>query len=163
MIEFYGTKRLYAEPMNRAAYNRYRGWSLPANEEGGDEGYLVEYADGGKPNDDRHKGYISWSPKAQFENAYQRTDALNFGHALQALKEGYRLARAGWNGKGMFVYLVQGSTFQVNRPPLLGIYVEGTRIDYQPHIDIRHPNGTLSTWSPSNGDVLAEDWGLVGP
>lgn len=49
---------------------------LPTNEDGGDEGYLVEYLDGGKPNDDRHAGYISWSPKAQFEAAYCERPAV---------------------------------------------------------------------------------------
>jgi len=67
---YVGTKQVIATPMNRLAYNEYRGWQLPANENGADEGYLVEYTDGGAPNDPRHAGYISWSPKEQFDNAY---------------------------------------------------------------------------------------------
>lgn len=67
---YVGTKVVEATPMNRAEYNTYRNWDLPSNEDGSDEGYLVEYTDGGKPNDDRHEGYISWSPKEQFDNAY---------------------------------------------------------------------------------------------
>ena len=55
---------------------------------------------------------------------------MNFGEALEALKLGKKVTRAGWNGKGMFLFLVPGSTFQVNRPPLLGIYPEGTEINY---------------------------------
>ena len=46
---------------------------------------------------------------------------MNFGYALELLKDGKKVARAGWNGRGMFLFLVNGSTFQVNRPPLLGI------------------------------------------
>lgn len=83
---------------------------------------------------------------------------MNFGQALELLKEGKKLARAGWNGRGMFVFLVPGSTFQVNRPPLLGIYPEGTTITYRPHIDIKNVDGSISTWVPSIGDVMAEDW-----
>lgn len=83
---------------------------------------------------------------------------MNFGQALELLKEGKKLVRAGWNGRGMFVFLVPGSTFQVNRPPLLGIYPEGTTIDYRPHIDIKNVDGSISTWVPSIGDVMAEDW-----
>lgn len=83
---------------------------------------------------------------------------MNFGQALELLKEGKKLVRAGWNGRGMFVFLVPGSTFQVNRPPLLGIYPEGTTIDYRPHIDIKSVDGSISTWVPSIGDVMAEDW-----
>ena len=71
-------KRVKREPMNRLAYNRYRGWALPLDEDGSDEGYLIEYLDGGKPNDDRHEGYISWSPKEQFDNGYTEVVALDF-------------------------------------------------------------------------------------
>lgn len=63
-------KKVTAKPMNRAQYNTYRGWELPADEDGTDEGYLVEYVDGGTPNHPGHAGYISWSPKEQFDNGY---------------------------------------------------------------------------------------------
>jgi Protein of unknown function (DUF2829) len=33
---------------------------------------------------------------------------MNFGQALEALKQGKKVARRGWNGKGMFIYLVRG-------------------------------------------------------
>lgn len=68
-----GTKTVKASAMTRAAYNEYRGWTLPADENGDDEGYLVEYADGGTPNHAAHDGYISWSPKEQFERAYRES------------------------------------------------------------------------------------------
>ena len=51
MKRYIGTKIIEAQPMNRAEYNVYRNWELPANENGEDEGYLVEYLDGGKPNE----------------------------------------------------------------------------------------------------------------
>ena len=70
MQQFIGTKTIKARPMVRGEYNAYRGWSLPVDEHGADEGYLVEYTDGGKPNDARHAGYISWSPKDVFERTY---------------------------------------------------------------------------------------------
>ena len=68
---YIGTKKLKAVPMNKSSYNSYRGWTMPENEDGSEEGYLVEYLDGGKPNDVRHEGYISWSPKDVFEKAYK--------------------------------------------------------------------------------------------
>jgi len=70
MKTYIGTKIIKATPMNRLDYTSYRGWGLPEDEDGADEGYLVEYTDGGKANDQRHAGYISWSPKAQFDAAY---------------------------------------------------------------------------------------------
>lgn len=70
MKTFIGTKVINATPMNRADYNAFRGWLLPVNENGADEGYLVEYTDGGKPNHPDFEGYVSWSPQEQFEAAY---------------------------------------------------------------------------------------------
>lgn len=86
---------------------------------------------------------------------------MNFGQALDALKEGKLVARAGWNGKGMFVFLVSGSTFKVNRAPLLGIFPEGTEINYRPHIDMCDAEGKIVPWLASQTDVLAEDWNIV--
>jgi hypothetical protein len=83
---------------------------------------------------------------------------VNFGQALALLKNGACVARKNWNGKGMFVYLVPGSTFKVNRPPLLGIYPEGTEINYLPHIDMRTVEGRCVPWLASQTDILAEDW-----
>lgn len=70
MTHYIGTKIVAALAMNRLAYNEYRGWTLPEDENGADEGYLVEYTDGGAPNHPSHAGYISWSPKAQFDAGY---------------------------------------------------------------------------------------------
>jgi uncharacterized protein DUF2829 len=83
---------------------------------------------------------------------------VDFGQALAALKAGGRVTRTGWNGKGMFLYLVPGSRFKVNRPPLLGIYPEGTEIDYLPHIDMRTADGSCVPWLASQADLLASDW-----
>ena len=69
MHVYIGTKMIKAMPMNRKEYNDYRGWPIPADEEASDEGYLVEYMDG-PGNHPNHDGYISWSPKKQFDEAY---------------------------------------------------------------------------------------------
>jgi hypothetical protein len=83
---------------------------------------------------------------------------MNFGQALEALKAGQRVARSGWNGKGMFLFLVPGSTFAVSRAPLLGIYPEGTVVNYHAHIDMKTAQGDIVPWLASQTDVLAEDW-----
>lgn len=83
---------------------------------------------------------------------------MNFGDALVHLKNGMKVARKGWNGKGMFLFLVPGSTFQVNRPPLLGIYPAGTTIDYHAHIDMKTADNKVVPWLASQTDMLAEDW-----
>ena len=81
-----------------------------------------------------------------------------FSKALEDLKAGKRVTRKGWNGKDMFLFLVPGSHFTVNRPPLLGIYPEGTEIDYHAHIDIRAADGQIVPWLASQADLLADDW-----
>lgn len=86
---------------------------------------------------------------------------MNFGDGLEALKNGQKVAREGWNGKGMFLFLVPGSVFKVNRAPLLGIYPEGTEINYRPHIDMKTVDGEIVPWVASQTDVLAEDWCVV--
>jgi len=86
---------------------------------------------------------------------------MDFGQVISGLKEGKRFGREGWNGKDMFVFLVPGSHFTVNRPPLLGIYPEGTGIDYRPHIDMKTAQGDVVPWVASQSDLLAEDWNEV--
>lgn len=87
---------------------------------------------------------------------------MTFSDALQLIKAGGKLAREGWNGKEMFIFLVPGSIFVVNRPPLLGIYPEGTTINYHAHVDMRTADGTIVPWLCSQTDLLADDWGVVG-
>ena len=86
---------------------------------------------------------------------------MNFGQAIEALKECKRVARAGWNGKGMFLFLVSGSNSVVNREPLLSIMGEGTMVTYRPHIDMKDAEGKVVPWLASQTDMLAEDWQIV--
>ena len=90
-----------------------------------------------------------------------KKEFFDFGQALNALRAGKKVQRSGWNGKGMFLFLVPGSKFQVNRPPLLGIYPEGTVIDYLPHIDMKTATGEIVPWLASQTDVLAYDWEIL--
>ena len=85
----------------------------------------------------------------------------SFSEAVQNLKDGYKVARAGWNGKGMFIFLVKGSTFAVNRPPLNQFYPEGTLINYRPHVDMKTVDGDIVPWICSQSDMLANDWEIV--
>jgi hypothetical protein len=86
---------------------------------------------------------------------------MNFGDAIEALKDGKRVSREGWNGKNMFLFLVNGSNFVVNREPLLSIMGEGTEVTYRPHIDMKDAEGKIVPWLASQTDMLADDWGVV--
>lgn len=83
---------------------------------------------------------------------------MDFQGALTLLKAGKRVCRTGWNGADQFVYLVPGSTFNVNRAPLLGILPLGTPVKYLPHVDMKNAQGEFVPWQASQGDLLADDW-----
>ena len=73
MKNYIGIKEVKARPMNRLDYNGYRGWDLQSDEDGEDEGYLVEYINGSGKNHQNHDGYVSWSPSGVFEESYRET------------------------------------------------------------------------------------------
>jgi len=86
---------------------------------------------------------------------------MNFSEALELIKHGKKLTRTNWNGKGLFVYLVPDSEFEVNREPLKAMFQMGTKIKYRPHIDLKTADDTCGVWSISNSDVLANDWEIL--
>lgn len=110
------------------------------------QGYAVKYED----------GYVSWSPRETFVEAYRlaegKTQCLTFGDALHFLKLGYKVSRAGWNGKGLWL--------EVQRPDA------GSKMTL-PYIFISYPTDAWNTpgarvpWVPSISDCLAEDWSVL--
>lgn len=145
MQHFIGTKLVKAVPMTRIAYNEYRGWKLPVDELhlAEEQGFLVEYVDGGRANDARHTGYISWSPADVFAAAYKTSGSLSFGDAVIVLKQGKQIARKGWNGRGMYIRYVPATPY------------------LNAHLELKNVANTYDTWVPSVSDVLAEDWCIV--
>ena len=162
-----GTKLIHAHPMTRASYNALRGWELPADENGDAAGYLVEYIDGGKANHPDYEGYISWSPADVFERANRPYKGMDIGNALAALKMGLKVARAGWNGKGMWLILVAGTpnaALREGTPYREALGQESCEI--LPHIDMWTTNAEgrramLPGWLASQTDMLADDWQIV--
>lgn len=109
--------------------------AVPRTKEGKD-GYAVRYSD----------GYESWSPKDVFDDAYQPLDALSFGHALMVLRNGGKVCRAGWNGKGQYLGLQLPDENSANTLPYVYIItVQGLRVP----------------WLASQTDILANDWNVV--
>ena len=85
---------------------------------------------------------------------------MNFGDAIHMLKAGKKVSRAGWNGKGMFVYYVPAAFYPAqrnNNGTMLGIFPDDM-VPYAPYFAIKNVNNTVSTWVPSINDCLAEDW-----
>ena len=145
--------------MTRGAYNKKRGWTLPKDENPKDKGYLVKYPD----------GYVSWCPKTQFEAAGRPVDGMTFGMAIEAMKQGKKVARAGWNGKGMWlcIPLVEGpkeipSTGIWGKPNADYAEQNGGTVKVMPYITMKAADGSIVMgWLASQTDMLADDWVIV--
>lgn len=171
-----GTKLVLLTPMTRGEYTDYRGWALPEDEDGADQGYLVEYPGSPHKNHPNHACHISWSPKAEADAAYQNPrTGMSFGHAIEMAKHGYRITRAGWNGKGMWVVLMsamslppyntQGTERKVNDRTARWIG-EDTPLDTLAYFAMWTVNSDgrrawLPGWLASQTDMLADDWIIV--
>ncbi|WP_422097487.1 Thoeris anti-defense Tad2 family protein [Variovorax sp.] len=86
---------------------------------------------------------------------------LDFGAALHALKHGERVARLGWNGKGMFVYMVPAASYPAQTGAAKAHFGEGSMVPYNAYFALKGVDGAISTWVPSINDSLAEDWILL--
>lgn len=71
---------------------------------------------------------------------------MDFSNALDALKKGKKVSRAGWNGKGLSV--------QIQRP-------DANSKMSLPYLFIEYPNGQRCPWHASQTDILAEDWNVI--
>ena len=139
MKEYIGTKLIKAEPLDK----------------NGSQGYKVVY-----PQPDGST-YESWSPKDIFEESYREVNGMSFGLAIEALKKGYKVARSGWNGKGMWLILQTGSEVTLR---------EGTcyhkaglkHVKIDSHIDMFTAAGTMQPgWLASQADILSDDWQII--
>lgn len=138
MKSYVGIKSIEAEPQARD----------------GKDGYKVVYED----------GYESWSPKDVFEKAYHESGKMSFSEALYALKHGAKIARSGWNGKGMFLTLQPGSevTGDKMRNDNAKTFYGSNNVKICPHIDMKAADGSyVIGWLASQTDLLSDDWCVV--
>lgn len=148
MKKYVGTKFIESKPMSRGDYNKYRGWTIPENENPEDEGYLVKYSD----------GYESWSPKKQFEEAYKECAGMTFGIALELIKKGVKVAREGWNGKKQYIELATCISYKNANAEIIN--AEHDAIGNKA-IAFVGTSGVQLGWLASQADMLAEDWVIV--
>ena len=139
-----------AEPMRYGEYCEKWPNAKRANMEcrPEDEGYVVHYPD----------GYVSWCPKAQFEAAGRPCDGMTFGMAVEAMKRGKKVARKGWNGKGMWLLLGHDITFTAS----VNSSDEEKSFEVMKSIVMRTAQDNFIVgWLASQTDMLAEDWEIV--
>jgi hypothetical protein len=86
-------------------------------------------------------------------------EQFGFGTALEELKAGSKVARSGWNGKGMFIYYVPAASY----PAQTEIAKEhfGETVPYGAYIAMKTAQGNVVPWLASQTDVLADDWQVV--
>ena len=83
---------------------------------------------------------------------------LDFGEALEALKLGKYVARTGWNGKGMYLFLIG-----VKDSEDYWTYTNGKNDNYplRSFIAMKTVNDEVVPWVASQSDILVEDWVIV--
>ena len=86
---------------------------------------------------------------------------MNFGEALEALKQGKKVARQGWNGKGMFLYYVSEGRYPVKMDVAKEIADEEGMVSYGAYIAMKTAQGNVVPWLASQTDMLGEDWVLA--
>ena len=85
-------------------------------------------------------------------------DTMEFEEALRLLKQGNKVARRGWNGEDMFLFLIQGYTCITDCEPVATIMGKDTEVLYQGHIVMKTADGKIVPWVASQTDLLADDW-----
>lgn len=95
---------------------------------------------------------------------------MDFGQAIEALKAGKRVAREGWNGKGLFIFMQVPAEINEEIVPKMQSLPQsvkdefakrGGSIRYSNQMALVDPNNSITGWAPSSTDTLAEDWVIL--
>ena len=82
---------------------------------------------------------------------------MNFGQAIEAFKQGKKVARTGWNGKGMFLLYVPSEKWGIIDKIGLGI----PKGNLLPWIGMKTADNKFVPWLARQTDMIAEDWEIV--
>ena len=121
-----------------------KAWQKSGDNEVGADGYKVKY----------EEDYISWCPKEVFEKHNRLCNGMTFGQAIEALKQGKKVSRQGWNGKGMYLFLAKDYTHTLYDAP------DG-QYNFNPEIVMKTADNKLVHWLASQTDMLSDDWVIV--
>lgn len=128
-----------------------------------DKGYVITYRKG-EPNE-----YVSWCPKAEFDAVSRPIDGMTFGMAIEAMKYGHKVARRGWNGKGMWISIpLRDGAVAIPAHHIWGEWNKreamqnGGTVKVVPYVTMKAADGTIVMgWLASQTDMLSEDWVIV--
>lgn len=82
-----------------------------------------------------------------------------FGMAIEAAKQGKKVARAGWNGQSIFAYIVPGGEYTSQTE--IAVKTFGSTVPYRAYWALKTAQNDVATWAPSGSDSLAEDWMII--
>lgn len=158
MKTYIGTKIVQAEPAKRywledgekivAAGNEKMAAEMLSVATACEGGYKVIYKD----------GYESWSPKEVFEEAYRPASGINFGFAIEAAKQGKKISRRGWNGRGQYVELATSISYKNAGHEIINPEHEAIG---NAALAFVGTSGVQLGWLASQADMLADDWYIV--
>lgn len=148
MRKYIGTKIIQAVPAVRIDGVIYTYDGPIPRAMNREDGYKVIYPD----------GYVSFSPKSVFEEAYRPTDDMSFGLAIEAAKKGHKIARRGWNGKNQYIELAHSISYV--SPDLRVINCNHDSIGNKAFAFVG-TSGVQMGWLASQADMLADDWYIV--
>ena len=83
-------------------------------------------------------------------------DSFSFSVALEKAKRGIKVARGGWNGKGMFIYFVSANTYPAQTEIAKSHF--GANVPYRAYVALKTVDNDVVPWVSSQTDLLAEDW-----
>ncbi|WP_440464311.1 Gp49 family protein [Psychrobacter sp. ASPA161_6] len=118
--------------------------------------------------DDEYFDSVSWSYEKAGEDIdephpIKEGDHVDFGTSLHLMELGERMQREGWNGKGMFIYIVPAASYPAQRNAkgvLVGDY-PNDMVPYSAYIALKSASGEVVPWTISQSDALATDWMLA--
>lgn len=82
---------------------------------------------------------------------------FQFDFALNLLRQGKKVARAGWNGKDMFIYLVEANKY-IAQSHAIKAHFEDDLVPYGAYLAMKTANNNVVPWNPSQTCLLADDW-----
>jgi hypothetical protein len=87
---------------------------------------------------------------------------MKLGEAIELAKQGKKITRGGWNGKGQFVYYQEGSVIDPSQGRNQVLREMSGPVTIRPHLDLKTADGSIQIgWISSQSDMLAEDWRLA--
>lgn len=86
---------------------------------------------------------------------------MNFGQAIEELKNGKKVARNGWNGKGMFLYYVPEGAYKPCTEIAASLVNSKGLVEYGAYIAMKTAQGNVVPWFASQPDMLSDDWNTV--